>query len=190
MNRVFAVQSRQSPAQLSIEIVDTVSTADLNDLCDATDRAVEEGGGFGWIKPPAREALERYWNGVLAVPERHLIVARMDGVICGALQLIEPTRHNEAQSFAASLIAGFVAPWARQQGAARRLMETAENLAVSLGYQVLNLDVRETQDAAIHLFEKMGYKRWGTQPHYAFVNGKRIGGYHYHKTIAPALVAV
>lgn len=168
---------------VSIEITDSLSPADLNDLCDATDAAIEAGGGFGWVKPPARDVLERYWKGVLAVPERHLILARVDGVVSGATQLVEPTRHNEAQAFLATLIATFTAPYARGLGAGRRLVETAEKLAVEMGYSVVQLDVRETQEAAIHLYEDMGYKRWGINPAYAMVEGKAISGYYYSKEL-------
>lgn len=172
-------------AIITIDIVETLSPADLNDLCDATDAAVEAGGGFGWIEPPAREVMERYWKGVTVVPERHLLLARMDGIVCGAVQLVEPSRHNEAQAFSAQLLAAFIAPWARNCGAGRKLSETAETLAKDMGYKVLQLDVRDTQEAAIHLYESMGYKRWGVNPAYAQIDGKIIKGYYYAKTIAP-----
>ena len=172
----------------SVEIIDTLSPADLYDLCDATDTAIEGGGGFGWVTPPAREVLERYWKGVLVVPERHLLVARMDGMICGAVQIVEPTRHNEAQAFSASLLACFVSPWARGHGVGRRLVETAEKLAYELGFKVVQLDVRETQTAAIHLFETMGYKQWGRNPAYAHVNNRFIAGLYFGKTIRSLFV--
>lgn len=168
---------------IGIDIVDRLTPADLNDLCDAADAAIDAGGGFGWITPPARDVMERYWNGVMVVPERHLLLARMDGVVCGAVQLVEPSRHNEAQSFSATLLAAFIAPWARNRGAGRMLTATAENLARDMGYKVLQLDVRETQDAAIALYEKMGYVRWGVNPAYAIVNGSIVGGHYYAKTI-------
>jgi ribosomal protein S18 acetylase RimI-like enzyme len=172
----------------AIEIVEEFSPADLYDLCDATDTAIEAGGGFGWVAPPAREVMERYWKGVLAVPERHLLVARMDGMICGAVQLIEPTRHNEAQAFSATLLACFIAPWARGHGAGRKLMETAEKLAFELGYKVLQLDVRETQTAAINLYKSMGYKQWGSNPTYAHVENRFISGLFFNKIIRPLFV--
>ncbi|MDE1151300.1 MAG: GNAT family N-acetyltransferase [Micavibrio sp.] len=172
-------------AQINIDIIDRLSPADVNDLCDATDAAIEAGGGFGWVTPPAREVLERYWKGVLVVPERHLLVVRIDGVVCGAAQLVEPSRHNEAQAFSAQLLACFIAPWARGHGAGRKLAETGEKLAIEMGYKVLQLDVRETQAAAIHLYESMGYRRWGTNPSYAIVEGKIIAGYFYSKAISP-----
>ncbi len=171
-------------APIHIEMIETLSPADLNDLCDATDAAIESGGGFGWITPPAREVMERYWKGVMVVPERHLIVARTDDVVCGAIQLIEPSRHNEAQAFCANIIACFTAPWARGQGAGRKLMDTAEHLAMEMGYKVVQVDVRETQDHAIALFEKMGYVRWGVNPAYAFVDQQMIRGFYYTKTLA------
>ncbi|MFH1159268.1 MAG: GNAT family N-acetyltransferase [Pseudomonadota bacterium] len=174
----------------SIEILDTLSTADLYDLCDATDAAIEAGGGgFGWVTPPAREVLERYWRGVMTVPERHLLVARMDGMICGAAQLVEPGRHNESQSFATTLLACFIAPWARGRGAGRKLMETSEKLALEMGYKVIQLDVRETQETAIHLYETMGYKCWGINPTYALIDRQIIAGRFFIKTIGP-LVAL
>lgn len=170
----------------SIEILDTLSVADLYDLCDATDAAIEAGGGgFGWVTPPAREVLERYWKGVMTVPERHFLVARMDGMICGAAQLVEPSRHNEIQSFAATLLTCFIAPWARGRGAGRKLMETSEKLAFEMGYKVIQLDVRETQEAAIYLYESMGYKCWGTNPTYALIDKKTIAGRFFTKSIAP-----
>lgn len=172
----------------SIEIVETLSPADLYDLCDATDAAIEAGGGFGWVAPPSRDVLERYWRGVLVVPERHLLVARMDGMICGAVQLVEPTRHNEAQSFSANLLACFIAPWARGHGAGRKLMETAEKLAFEMGYKVLQLDVRETQTAAICLYKSMGYKQWGSNPTYAHVENRFIAGLFFNKIIRPLFV--
>lgn len=185
MTQAHPRKAVQADPLVTIEIMDRLPPADLNDLCDATDAAIEGGGGFGWVSLPAREVLERYWKGVLVVPERHLLLARMDGVVCGAAQLVEPSRHNEAQSFSAQVLASFVAPWARNRGAGRKLIETAEKLALEMGYKVLQLDVRETQDAAIRLYESMGYRRWGVNPAYAFVSGRVIAGYYYTKVISP-----
>ncbi len=185
MTQAQSRKAVQADPFVTIEIMDRLPPADLNDLCDATDAAIEGGGGFGWVSLPAREVLERYWKGVLVVPERHLMLARMDGVVCGAAQLVEPSRHNEAQSFSAQVLASFVAPWARGHGAGRKLIETAEKLALEMGYKVLNLDVRETQEAAIRLYEAMGYRRWGTNPAYAFVNNRIIAGHYYTKIISP-----
>lgn len=172
-------------AEIAIERVEALKTGDLHDLCDAADDAIKVGGGFGWITPPSRDIMERYWKGVLVVPERILFVARLDGVIAGSAQLVKPARNNEAQAHAASLTTSFVAPWARGHGLARRLTQAVEAEARAAGFRVLNLDVRETQDAAIRLYEDLGFKRWGTHPCYALVDGKRLAGHFYSKDLTP-----
>ena len=101
----------------SVELVtEPLSVGDLNDLCDATEAAIEAGGGFGWVQLPNRGLLERFWQGVLAMPVRMLFTARLDGVICGSAQIIRPPKNNEAQAFAATLTGLFISPWARGQG--------------------------------------------------------------------------
>jgi ribosomal protein S18 acetylase RimI-like enzyme len=171
----------------SVGFVTELTPGELQDLCDATDAAIEDGGGFGWVRLPAREVLERYWRGVLAMPQRKLFVARLDGVICGTAQLMIPTRNNEAQSFAVTLTAHFIAPWARGQGLSRMLLEEVERVAAADGFDVINLDVRETQEAAIRLFESMGYVSFGEHPFYAKVNDRVVKGRYYYKIIDPAL---
>jgi len=180
-------QSQIRPAKPTahVEHVTSLSPADMNDLCDATDAAIENGGGFGWVNLPAREILERYWRGVLTMPLRLLFVARLDGVICGTAQLVMPQKNNEAQSFAVNLTSHFVAPWARGYGLARMLAEEAEKAACSEGFAVINLDVRETQDAAIKLYESIGYTQFGVHPHYAHVGDAVVPGRYYYKVISP-----
>ena len=168
-------------AAISVDRIETLKGADLHDLCDAADDAIKAGGGFGWVEPPPRDVMERYWKGVLMVPERILFVGRLDGVICASAQLVKPPRNNEAQAHAANLTTSFVAPWARGHGLARLLTLAVEKEALDGGFRILNLDVRETQDAAITLYESLGFKRWGTHPFYALVNGRRLAGYFYAK---------
>ena len=165
----------------------TYPTNDLNDLCDATELAIEAGGGFGWVKIPPRDTLERFWQGVVAMPARLLLVARLDGVICGAAQLILPPKNNEAQSFAIQLTGLFVAPWARGQGLSRRLLDYAEKTALKEGCSIINLDVRATQEAAITLYESSGYNLIGEHPFYARIDNKIIKGLYYYKMIDPRL---
>ena len=171
---------------ITVETVDALTSADQSDLCDAAEAAIREGGGFGWLSPPPRGMLERYWRGVLLVPERSLFVARLDGVIAGSAQLVRPNPNNEAQLHAATLTTSFVAPWARGHGVARLLTQSVEDAARDEGFVVLNLDVRETQSAAIALYETMGFTRWGTHPRYARVEGRWIAGYFYSKILDPS----
>ena len=152
------------------------------------DAAIEGGGGFGWVHIPERTMLERYWQGVITAPTRWLFVARLDGVICGTAQLIRPAKNNEAQAFAVQLTGLFIAPWARGQGLSRRLLDYIEKAALKEGFGVINLDLRETQEAAIKLYEGAGYVLVGEHPFYAQVDGKVVRGRYYFKPIEPDLV--
>ncbi len=173
--------------QTSVERVERLRRADLADLCEATEAAILDGNGFGWLRPPPRAQLEAYWRGVLVVPERELFVARLDRVIAGSAQLLRPPPNHEARAFAATLSIHFVAPWARGYGLARALVDAVERAARDEGFEVLNLDVRETQTAAIRLYESCGFERWGTLPWYARdAEGEMIAGHFYVKRLARA----
>ncbi len=171
--------------ELSVERVFSLDETELSELCEATDAAIIEGGGFGWVAPQGRESLARYFRGVMLVPECELFVARLDGHPVGSAQLLRPPRNNEAQAWAAKLSHAYVAPYARGHGLARLLVRRVEERAAALGHRVLNLDVRETQATAITLFEGRGYVRWGTHPAYARVDGATVAGHHYYKLLEP-----
>jgi ribosomal protein S18 acetylase RimI-like enzyme len=168
---------------LSIKMVDSLTSGELQELCDATISAIQDGGGFGWVKTPPREILERFWNGVILVPGRQLMVGRVDGTIAASVQCVEPPKNNEAQSFAVQMLSFFVAPWARGHGLGKLLIQAFELHAKQKGFEVINLDVRETQKSAIQLFESMSYEKWGTHPEYAKVDSKGVKGYFYTKNL-------
>ncbi len=170
-------------ATVSFERLTKYAGTDLDDLSEATEQAIAEGGGFGWLKPPPRQVLENYWKGVLLVPERRLVVGRLDGIIAGSAQLSRAPRNNEAQAFAGTLTSAFVAPWARRRGLGAGIVLEIERLARELGLAVLNLDLRDTQRAAIRLYDRLGYERWGIHPAYARVDGSIVPGHFYFKRL-------
>ena len=172
----------QNP-DIRIEHVTGFQPGDLNDLCDATDAAISGGGGFGWIDLPARDILERYWQGVVTMPSRLLFVSRLDNVICGTCQLVKPPANNEAQAHAIHLTTTFVAPWARGYDLGSKIIEKAEYVAKNEGFKLINLDVRDTMEDAIKLYERLGYKRYATHPCYAHIDGEMIPGHFYYKEI-------
>jgi hypothetical protein len=168
---------------VAVERCEKLLEGDIADLCEATNAAIIEGGGFGWLGPQERETLTRHFRGVLLVPERELFLARLDGRVVGSAQLVRPARYNEAQAIGAQLTHAYIAPYARGYGLARSLVRAVEERAASLGHRVLNLDVRETQSAAIQIFEALGYTRWGTHPAYARVKGQIVAGHFYHRML-------
>lgn len=180
MTTEFSTMNR---ARVTLETVFDLSANDLSELCDATEEAIAAGGGFGWLAPPPRNVLEDYWRGVLLIPERSLVIGKVDMVIAGSCQIVRPPSNNEAQSFACQLTTFFLAPWARGHGLAQKLVDEAADYAKSQGFSVLNLDVRATQKRAIQSFEACGFKRFGTNPYYALVDGDYVPGYYYSKEI-------
>jgi ribosomal protein S18 acetylase RimI-like enzyme len=173
----------QAKPKLSVDRINSFSEEDLLALCESTDAAIIDGGGFGWVTPPGRQVIESYFRGLLMVPEREIYVGRVDGVIVGSTQLVRPPRNNEAQAMAATITQAFVAPYARRLGLARMMALRVEERARAMGYQVLNLDVRETHVGAIALYEGLGYVRWGTHPAYARVGGQMIAGVFFYKQL-------
>jgi len=133
---VQAQSNLPTTVDTKVEIIDRLTRGDLSDLCQAADDAIRGGGGFGWLTPPLRDVMESYWKGVLLVPDRTLIVGRLDGVIVGSAQLMRPTKNNEAQAHSALLTTSFIAPWARGHGLARMIAVAVEDRARELGVRL------------------------------------------------------
>jgi ribosomal protein S18 acetylase RimI-like enzyme len=166
-----------------VERITSLSDDELEELCEAAEKAILDGNGFGWLTPPPRRVLESYWRGVLLMPQRDLFVARLDGAIVGSTQLLRPAPNNEAQSHAVQLTTFFIAPWARGHGLARGLLAAVEEAALAQGYVQVDVDMRATQTAALQLAEACGFTRWGEKPHYAVVNGVYVSGIFYSKRL-------
>src|SRR3546814_10876884 len=52
-----------------VEKVAALSDDELDELCEAAEKAILDGNGFGWLTPPPRRVLESYWRGVLLMPQ-------------------------------------------------------------------------------------------------------------------------
>ncbi len=176
----------ESP-EIEAQTTTSLNAMELEDLCDATIATMQDTSGFTIgtqsIDPVEKAKIMSYWEGVLLIPERILIVGRFDGTVAGSVQVIVPSANNHTSSFACSIDNHFVAPWARGYGLSNLLLERAEEEAKKLGLSVIKLSVRETRPAAINVFEKRGYIRWGVLPKYELDKGKIVAGYFYYKDI-------
>jgi len=54
----------------------------------------------------------------------------------------------------------------RRRGIAERLLQSMQDMAAKNGLTALTLEVRESNDAAIHLYQKHGFIVKGIRPHY------------------------
>jgi len=176
-----------TPPMIIVEKLTEFKGSDLDDLCDAMEKTIEDGlgfsVGFNWLKAPSREKIEAYWKGLLLVPNREIFVGRLDGVIAGAVQFITPPGNKQSQSFAASAHEHFVAPWARGHGLAKMLLAAVEEEARKDKFRILKLEVRATQEAAVKLYESYGFNKWGELDKYEMVDGQFVTGYFYYKDL-------
>ena len=93
---------RDHVAKLSVETADQLTMRDIHELCDAAEEAIRAGGGFGWLSPPPKSVMEDYWRGVQMIPERYLIIARLDKVIAGSCQIVRPPKIMRHKNLRAS----------------------------------------------------------------------------------------
>ncbi len=182
-----AQEAKPQPT-IFIERISQFRGTDLTDLCDATESTLSDDAlsfsiGLGRIDSHVRDHLESYWKGTLLVPERQLIIGRLDGVIASSIQLVKPSPNNQTGLFAGIVDNHFVAPWARGYGLAKELLKAVETEAVAAGLSILKLSVRNNLKTAIKFYEASGYKRWGTLDKYEKMDGKFIAGYFYYKDI-------
>ena len=173
----------QKKINIAVDLLSSINNVDLADICNITEQAIKAGGGFGWLKVPPRDTLNKYWKGIVLVKNRKLIVGRLNNAIAGTLQLMFYPSNNEAQQHICNVTSHFVAPWARGHGLAKAMIDKAELMGKENGCDCVQLDIRETQEAAIQLFKSKGYKHWGSNPNYALVNGKNIKGLYYSKKL-------
>ena len=173
----------QKKITIGVDLLTKINDTDLADLCNITEEAIKAGGGFGWLKNPGRNILQKYWKGVGIIQNRKLIVGRMEKAIAGTLQLIFQPLNNEAQSKIFTISSHFVAPWARGYGLAKSMIDFSELKAKEDNIKSIQLAVRETQDAAVQLFSSKEYKVWGENPYYAFINGGFVKGVYFYKNL-------
>ena len=168
---------------ISVDTINKLSDVDLADLCNITEQAINAGGGFGWLRVPTRDVLNEYWNKITDDNLNNLIVGRLNGVIAGTLQLSYEAPNIESRKNIAQIKRHFVAPWARGYGLAKSMIDFSEDKAKEENIKSIQMSVRETRDAAIQLFSNKGYKTWGENPYYAFINGSFIKGIYFYKNL-------
>ncbi|MBJ57104.1 MAG: GNAT family N-acetyltransferase [Rickettsiales bacterium] len=164
--------------------IEKFKNGELEELTSATMNAIEEGIGFGWVEKPPKNRVKSYWQGVLLVPNRWLFIGKLKGVVAGSIQVVSSFSSNEVALFRVTIDNHFVATWARGHGLAKSLMESAEKECIKNRYTHILLDVRETQNRAIRLYEQMGYVCWGSLPIYhKLENNLMVSGKFYYKSL-------
>ena len=128
-----------------VPVVTDMQDSDLDDIAALEKRC------FG--DPWSREALAES----LADPCARMLVAVYGGAVCGYVCLILTDENGYIPRVG-------VLPAYRRRGVATALMDTAESAARVFGCTSLTLEVRESNSAAIALYESLGFYPLGKRP--------------------------
>lgn len=99
-----------------------------------------------------------------------MLVAKHNGRIVGDASLHRmPRRMQHRGDFSIAVIKEY---WNR--GVGSRLLSEILSFAKINGFEIIDLQVRSDNLAAIHLYEKYGFKKFGTHPSFFKINGEPI----------------
>jgi len=136
-------------------------------LAELLQDAVDNGASVGYLAPLSAADAAAYWSPLIAgldPAQRRLLVAVVDGVLAGTVQLVLETRPNG--NHRAEVAKLLVHTEYRRRGIATALMHALELEARAAGRTLLVLDT-QTGEPAEGLYLALGYVRTGIVPGYA-----------------------
>jgi ribosomal protein S18 acetylase RimI-like enzyme len=136
-------------------------------LAGILSQSVALGAAVGFVLPFSQADAEVFWTDIaqeVAAGDRCLWIALQDGQAVGTVQLVTALPPNQAHR--CEIAKMVVAPQARRQGIARRLMTAALEYGSQLGKTLVTLDTR-TGDAAEPLYASLGFETAGVIPNFA-----------------------
>jgi ribosomal protein S18 acetylase RimI-like enzyme len=156
-------------------------------LCEILIDSVRHGGGVGFLDPLSPADADAYWHKVQrAVTDERcilLVATTSDGDVVGTVQLDVDTFPN--QPHRATVCKLLVHTTARRRGVGEALMAELERVALDAGRWMLTLDT--ATEAAVRLYERMGWTLAGVLPLYAMnPDGSLTDTALYWKQLAPA----
>ncbi|HEX6525196.1 MAG TPA: GNAT family N-acetyltransferase [Streptosporangiaceae bacterium] len=105
-------------------------------------------------------------------PEAHL-VAEVNDTVAGYV-LVKPVTPLKENAHVTSIAGLAVAPDARGRGVATALLAAAEQHARDHGARKLSLRVLSSNDAALRLYERLGFRREGTLREEFLIEGRYV----------------
>ena len=105
-------------------------------------------------------------------PEAHL-VAEVNGAVVGYV-LVKPSTPLKENAHVSGIAGLAVAPEARGMGVASALLAAAERHARDHGARKLSLRVLSSNDAALRLYERLGFRREGTLREEFLIEGRYV----------------
>ncbi|MCG7361628.1 GNAT family N-acetyltransferase [Roseomonas sp. ACRSG] len=151
-----------------VEALDAAAAASAERrLADILVACVDAGASVSYLPPLSLETARGFWrkvSGDVAMGNRLLLVAWVDGRLAGTVQLDLATPPN--QRHRAELTKLLVHPEFRRRGLGRALMQRAEQAARGIGRTLLTLDTRAGDDGEA-LYRSLGWQEAGRVPDFA-----------------------
>jgi [ribosomal protein S18]-alanine N-acetyltransferase len=97
----------------------------------------------------------------VTAPHRPVILAFDDAGLAGYALIMLPKGRRVARLYSIA-----VDPSRARRGVGRTLIAAAQTYALELGRKTLRLEVREDNHAAMALYERLGYRRFGRHERY------------------------
>ncbi|WP_206931817.1 GNAT family N-acetyltransferase [Roseococcus thiosulfatophilus] len=150
---------------LVVEALDAAAAASAERrLADILIGCVAEGASVSFLPPMSREKARGFWKRVsteVAQNHRLLLVAWLDGVLAGTVQLHLDSQENQPHRVEVEKL--LVDPALRRRGVGTALVRRAEQAAERLGRKLLTLDTRGGE-AGEALYRRLGWREAGRIP--------------------------
>ncbi len=145
----------------------TLTSREFGGLCDVLMDCVNGGASVSFMHPMTVAKAAEFWREVaasMARGERALLIAEDEhGTVIGTAQVVWASPEN--QPHRADVAKMLVHRRARRLGVGAAVLEAAERAAAEAGKSLLVLDTASAD--AERLYERCGWKRVGTIPHFA-----------------------
>ena len=141
------------------------------------------GGAVGWLQVPEREQVATWLDDVLRQGARFLTAHGPEGDLLGVAHWIRLTHPVMKQN--AEIHKVMTLPRARGRGVARALVEALVEDADAAGIEVLALDCRGNNHAAIGLYTSLGFVVSGRRPDWIAVEDERFDQVIMHLDLRP-----
>ena len=155
-------------------ILRTPRWEDLDDLLELINSLIEEGAEIDMDAKKTREEEVDWLAGALARLEKWeelYVVAEVDGKIVASSSVRKRKFRWESHVGDLGII---IKSGYRDAGIGTEMMKTLIDQARAMGLKILTLTVFATNERAIHVYEKVGFKETGRIPKEICRNGKYI----------------
>ena len=169
-----------------VRVLESVGEREVDALSGVLIDCVEGGASVSFMWPMTRDKAEAFWRAAaasVALGERILLVAELEGEIVGTVQVIWAQPEN--QPHRADVAKMLVHRRARRHGVGVALLAAAESAALDAGKTLLVLDTVTGTDA-YRLYSRQGWQRCGEIPDYAlWPDGRLCPTTVFYKSLRP-----